>query len=226
MSVYHQILFDFDSVRSRKKVFVDSGENHKLKSNIHEFRGSFEYKCWTLSEAYEFTQINYPFLTCIFDIDTKFNIIKCDFFRYLVLYHFGGLYTDIDFLCIKPIDDFVQSILESKLKNVVNHKETPSIILTEEWCDSIQLTQSIHNGFIYSKIKKHPFWIQLIMNIYEDLIVKKTPIESESDVYVLSGPKKLCSFYLQHKNIFNGISVLPYYYCCPYIAVLQAPHDN
>ena len=226
MAFYHQILFVFDTLQSDEKSHVDATERHHLKKNIDRFKGSFEYKCWTLPDAYEFTKQHYPFLTCIFDIETKYNIIKCDFFRYLLMYHFGGLYTDIDFLCIKPIHDFVQAIVSSALKNVDYRDETPCIVFTEEWHESMKLTQTIHNGFLYSQTSKHPFWIQLIMEIYDQLIVKQIKINYESDVYEISGPKKLCSFYTRYKNTFDGIFVLPYYYCCPYIAILKSTTNS
>ena len=220
MSFYHQILFVFDPQQT-VKVGVGSSECQKLRANIERFRGSFEYKCWTLPDAYDFTKEYYPFLTCIFDIETKYNIIKCDFFRYLLMYHFGGLYTDIDFLCIRSLNDFMHAITSSTLENVIYHDETPCIVLSEEWSESMKLTQTIHNGFLYSHTSKHPFWIQLMMEIYDQLIVKQIKINSESDVYEISGPRKLFNFYIRHKNIFEGIFVLPYYYCCPYIARLK-----
>jgi hypothetical protein len=214
MYFYHQILFDF-----KNPATVCEHEREVLSHNIKKFKGTFQYKCWNLDESIEFTKQHYPFLVCIFDVQTKFNIIKCDFFRYLLLYHYGGLYTDIDFLCIKSLDEFVHCILSSKLETVNKISERPKIVLTEEWYDSMNMTQTIHNGILFSENSKHPFWINLILDIYENLITKRMRIESESDVYELSGPKKLYQFYKQHVDIFKGVIVLPYYYCCPFIAV-------
>jgi hypothetical protein len=219
MYFYHQILFDFDG---NKKKHSTTREHEALSHNINKFKDSFQHKCWNLDESIEFTKQHYPFLVCIFDAETKFNIIKCDFFRYLLLYHHGGLYTDIDFLCIKSLDEFVHCVLSSKLETVNKTSEQPLIVLTEEWYDSMYMTQTIHNGCLFSERPKHPFWMNLILDIYEKLITKRVQIKSESDVYELSGPKKLHNFYKKHIDIFKGVIVLPYYYCCPFIAVTQS----
>jgi mannosyltransferase OCH1-like enzyme len=36
-----------------------------------------------------------------------FGVMKADVWKYLIIYKYGGLYTDIDYLCKKPIDSWV-----------------------------------------------------------------------------------------------------------------------
>jgi hypothetical protein len=44
----------------------------------------------------------------LFDSFPK-NVERADFFRYLVLYHYGGVYVDIDVECVVPLDQWLGS---------------------------------------------------------------------------------------------------------------------
>jgi hypothetical protein len=224
---YHQILFNFKEPGGTGGVKINTEESLILKKYIDAFKGDIEYKCWSLHDANQFLREYYPLFLCFMHLETQFDIVKCDIFRYILMYHFGGLYTDIDFLCVKPIKDFIsftQEYLSSgsnvdkdSLKNT-----NPLIVLTEEWHDSVSMTKTIHNGFLISLVEKHPFWLKLIFDIYDDLITKRRVLSTENDVYLTSGPKKLCSFYSENKQMFSEILVLPYFYCCPYFAVIDS----
>lgn len=37
------------------------------------------------------------------------SILKADFFRYLILFARGGVYTDIDTVSLKPIDEWISN---------------------------------------------------------------------------------------------------------------------
>ena len=41
----------------------------------------------------------------------KHNIMRADAFRYFIMYHFGGIYTDLDLLCHKNLDDYLKTFL-------------------------------------------------------------------------------------------------------------------
>ena len=132
------------------------------------------------------------------------------------MYHFGGIYTDLDFLVIRSFEKFLSNLKNRNISYYPNTIQDPSIILSEEWLDSYNLTDTLHNGILISLTKLHPFWLKLIHEIYHDIIVKKKSIVSENDVYITSGPKKLLQFYKQNSIFFKDICILPYYYFCPF----------
>jgi hypothetical protein len=51
---------------------------------------------------------NYPSYLQLFNSFPK-NVERADFFRYLVLYHYGGVYVDIDVECVVPLDQWLGS---------------------------------------------------------------------------------------------------------------------
>ena len=43
-------------------------------------------------------------------LSVPLGVIKADIFRYLVIYQFGGIYTDLDTKCLMPIDTWVRGL--------------------------------------------------------------------------------------------------------------------
>ena len=75
-------------------------------TKIHD-KSDFEFKLWSHApgepEIDNFLKINYPEIYNIF-IKTKFGVQKGDISRLAILYHYGGIYIDLDILCIKSLD--------------------------------------------------------------------------------------------------------------------------
>ncbi len=67
----------------------------------------FEYKLWTDDGIFEFLECKYPEYV---DQARNFQlgVVRADFFRILALYHFGGIYVDVDFECLVPIEEWSQ----------------------------------------------------------------------------------------------------------------------
>ncbi len=118
-------------------------------------------------------------------------ICKCDFARLLIIYTFGGLYTDVDFIPIKPIKewcpiyDLSGFLLFSELSE---HSET-----------------QLCNGFFGSEKPRHFFLKALI-----DHIVKNETLQ-HGDVMARTGPKLWENIHLEFPEIIvqNGAYVMP-----------------
>lgn len=54
-----------------------------------------DLQLWTDADAREFIEKEYPWFLETFD-GYPFNIQRADSIRYFVLYHFGGIYIDLD----------------------------------------------------------------------------------------------------------------------------------
>lgn len=160
--------------------------------------------------------IDYPQFSNFFNSEMVFNIVKCDFFRYLLMYHFGGIYIDLDFASIKPFDDLFNNLLHDNLETLVSGaNKTHNIILTEEWYDSLNFTKTFHNGLLISKNNNNPFWLKLLFDITKDV----HKIKDRQDVFEYSGTKKLYNHFMFLRDMCNCVTVLPYYYFCSYKCV-------
>lgn len=63
----------------------------------------FDHILWSDEDIRTFVDRYYPeYLSRIENF--QLGIIKADFFRLLALYHFGGIYVDIDFECLVPFE--------------------------------------------------------------------------------------------------------------------------
>ena len=62
-----------------------------------KFEG-YTYILWTDKKMDKFVEKYYPDFYDFYS-SYKYVIQKCDAFRYLVLYKFGGIYLDMDLLC-------------------------------------------------------------------------------------------------------------------------------
>jgi mannosyltransferase OCH1-like enzyme len=81
-----------------------------LQENIVNFlkmNPEYEYELYTDDDMDNFVRENYP--GEIYDCYSKLNIIvaKADFWRYLVLYKYGGIYVDIDGDIMRPLDNLI-----------------------------------------------------------------------------------------------------------------------
>lgn len=212
--IFHHIFFSFNSTKNS----LTPEQSGIIEKHISSNCGKMEYKFWSLDSAKNFMLVNYPELADIFDKLLEKHIVLCDFFRYVLMYHFGGIYTDLDFLIIRPFETFLDNLNNRKISYYPNTIRNPTIILSEEWLDSYNLTDTLHNGILISLTKYHPFWLKLVHEVYQDIMVKRKSIVSENDVYTTSGPKKLLEFYKQNSKYFKDICILPYYYFCPFVS--------
>ena len=83
--------------------------HHFLKwSKTYYITPEWKYFLWDLQSMRNFVAKNYqPFLDDYdsFDMDIK----RTDFFRILILFHVGGVYIDIDFEALQPMDELLSA---------------------------------------------------------------------------------------------------------------------
>lgn len=72
--------------------------------SIHK---EFKYMLWTDETMDVFVKTYYPEFYKTYH-SYKYDIQRCDAFRYLVLYKYGGIYLDMDIICKKKINDLLK----------------------------------------------------------------------------------------------------------------------
>ena len=75
---------------------------HSWKENHSEW----DYMFWSDNDLRDFISTNYNWFIKTYDGYSK-NIMRVDAARYFLLYHYGGLYVDMDVECYRAIDDLI-----------------------------------------------------------------------------------------------------------------------
>ncbi|KAG0671615.1 hypothetical protein C6P45_000106 [Maudiozyma exigua] len=101
----------------------------------------YEYKLWTDEKAYEFIKANYSWFLKTFE-HYKFPMQRFNAIKYFALYHFGGVYIDLDDSCHRKVDPLLNSVAFVR-------KATPL---------------GISNDIMGSCVK-HPFFLKLINSL-------------------------------------------------------------
>jgi mannosyltransferase OCH1-like enzyme len=115
---------------------------------------------WTDEAMQDFCIDNYPvFYNKIYSMLTP-NIKKVDVFRYIILYHFGGLYADMDYECVH---DFWH-MLRSGKANIA---------------ESSHAGEGFQNALMASPAR-HPFWHYVMSEVIsakdiEDVLLSTGP---------------------------------------------------
>ncbi|KAL4219254.1 hypothetical protein ACF0H5_021836 [Mactra antiquata] len=137
--------------QSYKREFVPHVYSRLVKSFV-DLNPKWQYYFWTERSAKRLLMDKYPHLLPVWN-KLKDPISRADVLRYVVLYQYGGVYVDLDFECLRPLDR-------------VTYKYS-CIIPTEPFEHAIlRSNQSlvVNNGIMMSR-PKHPFFKQLLNNL-------------------------------------------------------------
>ncbi len=145
---------------------------------------------WTDAASRDFIAENYPWFLDTFD-RYPYNIQRADAIRYFVLYHYGGIYMDLDIGCNRPLDPLL-------VHPVVLPKTIP-VGLSNDLMFSAErhpfLEQTIHSltAFDYNWILNYPTVMfstgPMFLSMQYGLYVSKHPTTADSEVRIL--PKAL-----------------------------------
>lgn len=137
------------------------------------------------------------------------QITKSDIWRLLCLYKNGGIYADIDTVCIKPIDSFINMnadfVIESyridDIKNIDNNTDfcnyKNSVIddknTLREVCNSVFAT------------KPGGFFISLLLEKIKENCLRKIKDGNTSIHYGLTGPQAISEIYMGNKSFMKYV---------------------
>jgi mannosyltransferase OCH1-like enzyme len=129
---------------------------------------------WDDKELDEFIAKEFPwFLDTYRGYDV--NIKRYDISRLFLLYHYGGIYADMDYICYKNFYDELP-------KGIVCIPESPY-----KWNEHIQ------NSLMMSP-PKQPFWLVLIEEAFK---------RTSWNVFSATGPQLLTPMYMKHKDMVH-----------------------
>uniref|UniRef100_A0A6C0KR11 Glycosyltransferase n=1 Tax=viral metagenome TaxID=1070528 RepID=A0A6C0KR11_9ZZZZ len=113
---------------------------------------SYEYLLWDDNDNRKFIKNNFPTFLSIYD-NYDVNIKRVDAVRYFYLLKYGGIYADLDFICLKPFDEVVKIDADvilgqlGEMDNMSNiyHSIPNAIMIAKENSDFFRfVTQVLH----------------------------------------------------------------------------------
>ena len=107
---------------------------------------SYEFILWDDNDNRTFIETHYPWFLERYD-SYQHMIQRADAVRYFYLYHYGGVYVDMDFECIKSFDDILQM-----------ENENDVILGRMGDAEKYQHEHNIPNAIMISK-PRETFWI-------------------------------------------------------------------
>jgi mannosyltransferase OCH1-like enzyme len=110
----------------------------------------YEYKLFTDEDNRNIVKQYFPDFLEYYD-SFEYNIQRADAIRYMILYLYGGIYVDLDYICNKSFDNIILD------KPIGLNKS-----INQQW--------SFTNSIMIANTRKHPIWLECIRNM-----MKKTP---------------------------------------------------
>ncbi len=158
-----------------------------------------KYIFWDKNKIVKLMKDHYPTLYKKFNSYPKM-IQKIDMAKYVILYHYGGAYVDVDSECIKPISDLL------KYKNMVLVQFNVNTF--EKILSFGQIYGDVfQNGFIAGK-KNHPFLKCCIEILLKEDTKKKIYETGLKYVFRTTGPGLLTKAF--YKCPSKDVSIIPY----------------
>lgn len=183
MKIIHQIWFNLghgeEIPPKYKKYQLSWKKNHP----------SWEYILWDEKMGDQFVKKYYP--THFYSYkNVKYGIMKIDILRYFILDKIGGLYADIDYKSIYPIDEYID--LNQDKDIMFNNASETNILLYKT---------NVSNSLIYCKYPNHPFWKIVIRELFE-----RIDTEHFYKVYYVlhnTGPKLINDLLYKYKDKYK-----------------------
>lgn len=138
---------------------------------ILELHPDFEYRFWTDDDMFDEIKTNFPSYYDAFMALPRM-IMKIDMFRYFLMYKYGGLYVDMDYIMFKRFD-----MLDVCAKVILpcNREETDG-------------KHRCIGNCIFASEPNHPFWKMVIDTLFTD---KREKFRTNEDVFHGTGPEFL-----------------------------------
>jgi mannosyltransferase OCH1-like enzyme len=134
----------------------------------------YTHMIWYDDELDKFIEKEYPWFLDVFK-SYDINIKRIDMIRPFFLYHYGGIYADMDYMVYK---NFYNEIPQDK----ISIPESP-----------YKYNEHIQNALMISP-PKNIFWLLLIDECYK---------HRDKHVFEASGPQLMTSMYYKHSHLIN-----------------------
>lgn len=183
--IIHQVYEDPDG---------PSGLLKSFSASWLKFNPGWDYMFWNKDRMESLIEEDFPgFMEtyCSF----PYNVQRWDAIRYLILYKYGGLYVDMDYECLAPVDPLLDDNI---------------CCFGQEMHTAKEITSFAGNAFMAS-VADHGFWKQVINEIRT---YKHDHKNKFSIVMNTTGPYMITRVYEKFENK-AGMSLIPAKYVAP-----------
>lgn len=158
----------------------------------------WSYRFYTDADCRDVVRRHFPDWTGIYDAYRR-PIQRVDLFRYLIVYHHGGLYADMDMACFRPVDALlggstcvlsVEALLTRAYQRELGYRKPLQVA-----------------NCIFAAAPGHPFFSQVLEKVRHHA---RTQAVSDRDVEDATGPRMLTRVYFSlDENVRSQIRLLP-----------------
>jgi mannosyltransferase OCH1-like enzyme len=146
----------------------------------------YKYILWTDEKMEDFVQKEYPDFLNVYK-SYKHNIQRCDAFRYLVLYKYGGIYLDMDIICKKKLDIFLKyNCVLTKSSNINSYTNMFFMIVPKHPFIKFCIDNLPSYVDAYSYAGKHLHVYNSTGPSFLTNMIHKYKIENIKNIYVLT----------------------------------------
>jgi mannosyltransferase OCH1-like enzyme len=177
----------------------------KLINSVKENNPDYKYLFFTDDDIEKFFKMYYPDYFVTFLRLPKI-IQRIDFFRYVAVYHFGGIYLDLDMKVFKSFDEILNNSCVFPIDEYINI----SFCRTNRYKPYCDKGQTFLLGqYAFAAEPKHPFIKLLIDKIHGsiDYYIQYADYNSEDYIYKTTGPDFVTDVYIDYQNK-NAITIL------------------
>lgn len=189
--IIHQVWLDSSN---ENETGIPKALYKKYSDNIKQLNPDFKYMFWNntnikaLLNHSEIAKFRFAF------DHLRTHIERCDFIRYVILYLYGGIYIDLDYIC------------KHNLSELLNKVKT-DIALTMDPIEHIQKEGGLITNSVMMSKPNHPFWLYIMNHIALNL-------DKDRRVMYSTGPKMLYrianEYGLKPDDFIDHCHVYPY----------------
>tara|TARA_B100000123_G_scaffold268260_2_gene242696 strand:- start:1952 stop:2722 length:771 start_codon:yes stop_codon:yes gene_type:complete len=176
-----------------------------LIESVKSLNNDYKYLFFSDEDIESFIKKNYlEYYNTYQNLPIK--IQKIDFFRYLAVYHYGGIYLDLDMQVNKNMDELLTNDIVFPVDEYINVYNKR----IKRYGDFYDKNQYFLLGqYAFASVPKHPFLRTLIDDIHKNInkTIKNVNHNSENYVYSTTGPDFVTKKYMEFENKYS-ISIL------------------
>lgn len=156
---------------------------HASAASVKRYHKGWEYRLWTDAAMLQHVEVHHPELFGTFRSMER-QIMRVDFFRYILMHDFGGLYCDLDYEFLRPYDYGEASVVLS-------------LEYDEAYGDDVDQVAN----YIMASVPGHPLW----KDIMEDVRLTPPRAPTPADVCTVTGPGLITRVFLANRAVYDGI---------------------
>ena len=229
---FQDLISDFIDNKDTKSLTSKEGENEKTKipkriiqvwktwtskrpemfssyiESIKKLNPTYEYIFFKDENMDKFLIDNYPEYYETYK-KLPLNIQKMDFFRYVVLYHYGGFYFDLDIQGLEPLDELLNYNCVFPIDEII-HKNMCSASRFNNFCKNKM--DFLLGQYAFACTPKNEF-VKLLVDVIHknvDNYIKTYVPNSDFYVYTTTGPDYVTGLYMNYPKK-DDITILHYH---------------